>query len=56
VNGDSDQIATPVAPLAEALPGSQVVILEAVDHLSLPSARGFQDAALTFLSSRNDLC
>jgi pimeloyl-ACP methyl ester carboxylesterase len=55
VSGDADLIATPVPPLAEVLPDSKVVMLEGVDHLSLPAARGFQDAALTFLSSRSEL-
>ncbi|WP_321821580.1 MULTISPECIES: alpha/beta hydrolase [unclassified Burkholderia] len=55
VSGDADQIATPVSPLAEALPNGEVVMLEGVDHLSLPAADGFQDAALRFLSSRNEL-
>ncbi|MGF6876911.1 alpha/beta fold hydrolase [Paraburkholderia sp. MM5477-R1] len=55
ISGDADQIAAPLAPLAEALPNSHVLMLEAVDHLSLPASQGFQDAALSFLSSGNEL-
>lgn len=55
VCGDVDKIATPVAPLGEALSNCQMVMLEGVDHLSLPAAADFQAAALTFLSSRKEL-
>lgn len=55
VCGDVDKVATPVAPLGEALSDCQVAMLEGVDHLSLPAAAGFQAAAVTFLSGCKEL-
>lgn len=50
VVGDKDVVALPVEPLSHAMPDASIVLLEGVDHLSLPESHAFAFAAMRFLS------
>ncbi len=50
--GTADEVAGPVRPLAELMPGAQVLEIPGRDHMRSVGDRVFKDGALAFLAAR----
>ena len=54
VAGSEDEIAGPVEPLVEAIPGARGLVLPGRDHMKAVGDRRFKQEVVAFLGERND--
>ncbi len=52
VAGDADDVAGPIEPLVEAIPGAVGVVLPGKDHMTAVGDKGYKQAVEKFLSER----